>query len=79
MAHSMAGMDSGKDQSMMRLMDQMQPKSFVQQIEHHASSGTSAEPNSTPGADGNEHEGRVDADVSRECVCVRHATVESAR
>ena len=48
MAHSMAGMDSGKDQGMMRLMDQMQPKSFVQQIEHHASSGTSAEPNSTP-------------------------------
>ena len=33
---------------MMRLMGQMQPKRFVQQIEHHASSGTSAEPNSTP-------------------------------
>ena len=47
-AHSMSGMDPGKDQGMMRLMDQMQPKSFVQQIEHHASSGTSAEPNSTP-------------------------------
>ena len=33
---------------MMRLMQQMQPKEFVQQIEHHAASGTSAEPNSTP-------------------------------
>lgn len=40
----MSGMDSG----MMRLMDQMQPKSFLQAIQHHASSGTSAEPNSTP-------------------------------
>ena len=36
------------DGGMMRLMQQMHPKSFVQQIEHHASSGTSAEPNSTP-------------------------------
>jgi hypothetical protein len=34
--------------SMQALMDNMQPKTFVQQIEHHASSGTSAEPNSTP-------------------------------
>ena len=33
---------------MMRLMQQMQPKNFIQQIEHHATSGTSAEPNSTP-------------------------------
>ncbi|WP_348263577.1 hypothetical protein P8935_03235 [Telmatobacter sp. DSM 110680] len=33
---------------MMRLMAQMQPKVFIQQIEHHAASGTSAEPNSTP-------------------------------
>ena len=33
---------------MMRLMQQMHPKSFVQEIEHHATSGTSAEPNSTP-------------------------------
>jgi hypothetical protein len=30
------------------LMDQMHPHSFLQQIQHHASSGTSAEPNSTP-------------------------------
>jgi hypothetical protein len=30
------------------LMDQMDPHSFLQQIQHHASSGTSAEPNSTP-------------------------------
>lgn len=32
----------------MRLMQQMHPKSFIQEIEHHATSGTSAEPNSTP-------------------------------
>jgi len=30
------------------MMQQMHPKSFIQEIEHHASSGTSAEPNSTP-------------------------------
>lgn len=45
---SMSGMDHAKDHGMMRLMDEMHPKTFVQQIEHHASSGTSAEPNSTP-------------------------------
>jgi hypothetical protein len=33
---------------MAALMDQMDPHSFLQQIQHHASSGTSAEPNSTP-------------------------------
>ena len=33
---------------MMRLMQQMHPKDFIQQIERHAASGTSAEPNSTP-------------------------------
>jgi hypothetical protein len=38
---SMPGMDGG-------MVQQMHPKSFVQAIEHHASSGTSAEPNSTP-------------------------------
>ena len=32
----------------MRLMNEMHPKTFVQEIEHHASSGTSAEPDSTP-------------------------------
>jgi hypothetical protein len=41
-------MDSSKDQGMMRMMNEMHPKTFVQEIEHHASSGTSAEPNSTP-------------------------------
>src|SRR5215469_9759446 len=40
----MAGMHDG----MARLMDQMHPRTFIQQIEHHAASGTSAEPNSTP-------------------------------
>ena len=43
--HADMGNDNG---GMMRLMQQMQPKNFIQQIEHHASSGTSAEPNSTP-------------------------------
>ena len=32
----------------MELMGNMHPQTFVQQIEHHAASGTSAEPNSTP-------------------------------
>lgn len=36
------------DQGMNELMDNMHPQTFLQQIEHHASSGTSAEPNSTP-------------------------------
>lgn len=48
MAQSMGGMDKGADQGMRRLMEEMHPKTFVQEIEHHASSGTSAEPNSTP-------------------------------
>ena len=39
------GMHGG---GMMRLMQQMHPKDFIQEIEHHAASGTSAEPNSTP-------------------------------
>lgn len=34
--------------SMMELMGQMEPHTFLQQIQHHASAGTSAEPNSTP-------------------------------
>jgi len=36
------------DLGMKELMDNMRPQTFLQQIEHHASSGTSAEPNSTP-------------------------------
>jgi hypothetical protein len=52
MQKSMPGMSddsmSGKGNDMMDLMRQMHPKSFLQQIQHHASSGTSAEPNSTP-------------------------------
>ena len=36
------------DPGMMELMDAMHPQTFLQQIEHHASSGTSAEPDSTP-------------------------------
>ena len=36
------------DGGMKQLMDAMEPQTFLQQIRHHASSGTSAEPNSTP-------------------------------
>ena len=32
----------------MRLMQQMHPHNFLEEIQHHASAGTSAEPNSTP-------------------------------
>jgi hypothetical protein len=47
--HQMSGAPvSDRDDGMVRLMQQMHPKSFIQQIEHHATSGTSAEPNSTP-------------------------------
>jgi len=42
----MPGMKMGS--GMKDLMDQMRPQTFRQQILHHASSGTSAEPNSTP-------------------------------
>jgi len=48
----MQSMKPGEMQSMgggmADLMQQMQPRTFLQQIQHHASSGTSAEPNSTP-------------------------------
>lgn len=36
------------DSAGMRLMQQMHPHNFVEEIQHHATSGTSAEPNSTP-------------------------------
>lgn len=42
------GNKSKNGSGMMHLMDAMHPKSFVREIEHHATSGTSAEPNSTP-------------------------------
>ena len=42
-------MDAGKpDAGVAELMQQMQPQTFLQQIRRHGSSGTSAEPNSTP-------------------------------
>ncbi len=44
-------MDNGQMQrteGMAGMMDQMHPRKFLQQIQHHASSGTTAEPNSTP-------------------------------
>ena len=36
------------DTGMKELMDNMNPRSFTQEILHHASAGTSAEPNATP-------------------------------
>ncbi len=36
------------DPGMTELMQQMHPQTFLQTIQHHAASGTSAEPNSTP-------------------------------
>jgi hypothetical protein len=48
---AMGGMQNGQMQDnkgMMELMQNMRPQTFVQEIEHHAASGTSAEPNSTP-------------------------------
>jgi hypothetical protein len=46
----MAGMDMAAPTSSnpSASMPSMQPKNFIEQIERHASSGTSAEPNSTP-------------------------------
>jgi hypothetical protein len=46
----MPGMDepAGADAPSSHPAPSMQPQNFLQQIEHHASSGTSAEPNSTP-------------------------------
>ncbi len=38
----------GMQSDMMRLMNEMHPQTFLEQIQHHAASGTSAEPNSTP-------------------------------
>ena len=39
---------SGMHRGMAGMMQSMHPKSFTQEIENHAGSGTSAEPNSTP-------------------------------
>lgn len=38
----------GMHNSMADMMDEMHPKTFLQEVKHHATSGTSAEPNSTP-------------------------------
>ena len=54
MTPKMPGMDMSDmqmkdmDTGMKGLMQQMHPESFMQEIEHHAASGTSSEPNSTP-------------------------------
>ncbi len=47
---SSAKTDSGMQMNsgMKELMDNMSPQTFLQQIRHHVSSGTSAEPDSTP-------------------------------
>ena len=36
------------NQGMAAMMQQIKPKTFIEEIKHHATSGTSAEPNSTP-------------------------------
>ena len=41
-------MDPATDPATDRLMENMEPATFLQEIEHHAASGTSAEPDSTP-------------------------------
>jgi hypothetical protein len=46
--HSFDMQMSGMDRGMAGMMQSMHPRSFRQEIEDHASSGTSAEPNSTP-------------------------------
>ena len=54
--HSMGDMDmpsalmSSHEQmsGMAGMMNQMHPKSFIQEVRYHATSGTSAEPNSVP-------------------------------
>lgn len=38
----------GMHQGMGDMMQEMHPKTFVEEVRHHATSGTSAEPNSTP-------------------------------
>jgi len=53
---SMGGMDMpsaqmsshGQISGMAGMMGQMHPKTFIQEVRHHATSGTSAEPNSVP-------------------------------
>ena len=46
---SMSGMDMGSspDSGMNQLMQQMHPHTFLQEIQHHATAGTSAEPKSS--------------------------------
>lgn len=39
---------SGMHDGMADMMDQMHPETFIQEVKHHATSGTSAEPNSVP-------------------------------
>lgn len=38
----------GMHDGMTEMMEQMHPKTFIQEVRHHATSGTSAEPNSVP-------------------------------
>ena len=39
---------NGQMGGMAEMMEQMHPKTFIAEVRHHAASGTSAEPNSTP-------------------------------
>ena len=57
------------DPAMMELMRNMQPQTFVQEIEHHAASGTSAEPDSTPVPMLMKMTGELDVDAAWQRVC----------
>jgi hypothetical protein len=63
---------------MARMMDQMHPKTFIQEVRHHATSGTSAAPKLRPRSNADVHEGELDADVPWKRVRSGHAAVELA-
>ncbi len=68
---NMAGSDRKADMPM-RMPDMsmsMKSTTFLEQIEHHASAGTSAEPNSTPCTDADVHAWQLDVDVPCQCLC----------
>ena len=73
----MAGMKMGKTGLMS--MQGMQPQTFLQAIAHHATSGTSAEPNSTPTPMLMANKGPVDAHVPRQRLLNRPPAIKFAR
>ncbi|HEV2136971.1 MAG TPA: hypothetical protein VGR47_22320 [Terracidiphilus sp.] len=47
-AHNSGARSKGMNQGMAGMMQSMRPKNFIEETEDHSSSGTSAQPNSTP-------------------------------